>query len=236
MNFFEPLDSGRLEIEMKQTQNSQRNTTEREKALQVLMPQAVWQKMIAYVKACDCEINGFGYVRVLDQQSVKVEDVFILKQTVSAGSAVTEPSELTGHITQMVADGLDTSLLRFQWHSHVYMPSYFSGIDTNTIDAYTNCDWMISLVVNKHEEFAIRLDVYCPFRLTVPVELAVFVDEVDAISKACAQEVKEKVRTWSYPKPALRRHNPKRKYETKKGAYYDVYGELWRPTRDIRPF
>jgi hypothetical protein len=225
-----------------------------ETPLQVLMPETVWQKMMAYVDACEYEINGFGYIRRVDQSTVQVEDVLILRQTVSSGSAVTEPNVLAEHITQMIGRGQDTSALRFQWHSHVRMQAYFSGTDTGTIDAYANCDWMISLVINKHEEFAIRLDVYEPFRLTVPATLKVFTEKNDEIAAACAKEVKEKVKVRTYAPPPFRKCDPKRGYLPKEkrgaekgdsnedsqglwwpGSSYESSGDLWRPTRDIRP-
>jgi proteasome lid subunit RPN8/RPN11 len=244
------------EATMRESESVYRNTSGQESPLKVLMPEAVWQKMMGYVNACDYEINGFGYVERLDESTAQVEDVFILKQAVNAGSAVTEPDEIASHISQMIAQGKDTSALRFQWHSHVHMQAYFSGTDTGTIDAYTNCDWMISLVANKREEFAIRLDVYQPFRFTIPAKLKVFSPTNDEIARACAQEVKEKVsvRTYGRP-PAFWRHSPKSAWsgwsgwgdgtkrdlalwknnEGEEGATHDNLDGLWRPARDIRP-
>jgi hypothetical protein len=109
----------------------------------------------------------------------------------------------------MIEQGQDTSTLRFQWHSHVHMQAYFSGTDTGTIDTYANCDWMISLVANKREEFAIRLDMYQPFRLTVPTSLKVFSAMDDAIAQSCAREVQDKVSARIYRPPALRKRDPK---------------------------
>jgi hypothetical protein len=194
---------------------------------------------MAYARVCDYEINGFGYVKQLDESTVLVEDVFILKQTVSPGSAVTEPDEVASHITQMIQEGKDTSSLRLQWHSHVHMQTYFSGTDTGTIDAYTNCDWMISLVVNKREEYAVRLDMYQPFRLTIPTTLKVLANEDNTLIEACKQEVKEKVKLKTYPTPNFWRHDQRKMPQgahAKKGGFDEELCELWRPARNFRPF
>jgi hypothetical protein len=225
------------EEEMKKAKDVYRSTTEQEGSLKVLMPEIVWQKMMGYVNACDYEINGFGYVTHLDDHTVRIEDVFILRQTVSVGSAVTEPDEVANHITQMIEQGKDTSSLRFQWHSHVHMQSYFSGTDTSTINEYANCDWMISLVVNKREEFAVRLDIYQPFRLTTPTQLKVFVAQDDAMAKACAQEVEEKVSARVYVSPTPWKYNLRKRQDIMEGEdFYEKSRRLRRPTRDIRSF
>jgi hypothetical protein len=224
---------------MKESMNTWRTANEQAASLRVLMPEAVWQKVMAYVNVCDYEINGFGYVKQLDESSVLVEDVFILRQTVSPGSAVTEPDEVASHITQMIQEGKDTSSLRFQWHSHVHMQAYFSGTDTGTIDTYANCDWMISLVVNKREEFAVRLDMYQPFRFTVPTTFKVLANTDDELIETCRQEVKEKVKLRTYPLPNFRRYDQRKtgqRVHAKKGAFDEESGELWQPARDFRPF
>jgi hypothetical protein len=227
-----------------QATNAYQATSGREASLSVLVPEAVWRKMMAYVNICDYEINGFGYVTQLDESTVQVEDVFILKQAVNAGSAVTEPGEVASHITQMIEQGKDTSSLRFQWHSHVRMQAYFSGTDTGTIDAYANCDWMISLVLNKREEFAVRLDVYQPFRISVPVTLKRLIEEDDELLEACAREIKEKVRLRMPARPVLQRRDQRKEHypyaqkaqKAQKGGSDEELGGLWRPARTFRPF
>jgi len=181
----------------RQTNDGSTTGNRQASALKARMPRQVWQKMMGYVKGCQYEINGFGYVRRIDESTIAIEDVYILDQTVSGGSAVTEPDALASHITGMLERGDDPARIRFQWHSHVNMQAYFSATDTDTIDGYSNCDWMISLVANKREEYEVRLDIYQPFRVSAPIGLEVFIEEDLQIARECLEEIEAKVKTYA---------------------------------------
>lgn len=144
---------------------------------------SAWEKLMGFVLACPLEINGFGYVRRYGLD-VWVDDVFILPQVVSAGHAETDSAAVAKHITEMLNRGEDPSIMKLQWHSHVNMPAYFSGIDLDTIDAYS-APWMTSLVVNKQGEYQARLDVYGEWRFTTPLQVHVARTIPDPIAASC---------------------------------------------------
>lgn len=158
----------------------------------LVIPLAVWQQIMGYIQACPVEINGFGTLDRLGNE-LRVDNVFILEQVATAGSVEVSPEVLARHLTTMVQRGEDTSRIRFQWHSHVDMPAYFSGVDLNNIEAYA-ADWMVSLVANKRGEYQLRLDVYRPFRAWTPLELQVLTPADEDVIKACRQEITAKVR------------------------------------------
>lgn len=153
-----------------------------------------WQKMMAYVINCPTEINGFGLVEVRDD-IIRVKDVFILDQVASPGHAEVDHDALTHFIHEMVLSGTgNPGSIKFQWHSHVNMESYFSPTDTANIERWPG-DWLISLVVNKRGEFRCRLDIFEPFRVEIDVipEIVTVFDE--GLLDSTADEIRLKVRS-----------------------------------------
>ncbi|MCL2869218.1 Mov34/MPN/PAD-1 family protein [Candidatus Saccharibacteria bacterium] len=160
--------------------------------IRLITPLAVWQKMMAYVQACPDEINGFGYIQITGENTLYLSDVFILEQTVSGVSTDVDDQALHRHINDMVQAGINTALLRFQWHSHVYMPAFFSATDDACIARYP-CEWMVSLVTNKYGEYQAQLDIYRPFKLSLPITVELELSADNRLSDNCSAEVSTKV-------------------------------------------
>ncbi|MDB5163993.1 MAG: hypothetical protein JWS12_611 [Candidatus Saccharibacteria bacterium] len=158
----------------------------------LIMPYQMWQKIMAYVQACPVEINGFGMIDRLGNQ-LQLSNIFILEQTAEPAAVEIDPIALGRFITDMVLQGEDTARMRFQWHSHVRMPAFFSGTDMANIEAYT-ADWMVSMVTNKLGEYELRLDVFRPFRTWTPLELKVVSVVDERLAAECRIEVAAKVR------------------------------------------
>ncbi len=159
---------------------------------ELVMSLAVWQEIMGYVHACPSEVNGFGTLDRLGDL-LRLDEVFILEQTVSPAHAEVSPLVLAKHLTEMVQRGEDTARLRFQWHSHVNMSAYFSGTDLANIETYTS-DWMVSMVLNKRSEYQLRLDVYRPWRVWTPLRLKVIAVPNQALVDHCHSEIQSKVR------------------------------------------
>jgi hypothetical protein len=161
----------------------------------VVMSGDVWDRIMAYTLNTpnDAEINGFGYVDTYPGV-IYVNQVFILKQVVTAGSAVTDDAALGAHVYSMIQAGIPQSALRLQWHSHVWGGAYCSGRDTATIEDFPG-DWLVSLVVNKHGHRFARLDRFENGMRTaseVPVEVVRQLS--DELMRETAQEIAELVR------------------------------------------
>lgn len=159
----------------------------------LFVPLSVWQKLHAYVGACPVEINGFGLLEP-HGFDLMVTDVFITDQTVGPAHADVDPMVLAAYMTECIRQGIDTSKMRLQWHSHVNMQAYFSGVDTNNIDRYAG-EWMISMVLNKAGQFEARLDTYRPFRSTAPIEVVVLVPSDSVLDAQVHNEIAAKVKT-----------------------------------------
>lgn len=158
----------------------------------LLFPLEVWQKLQAFVGACPVEINGFGLL-VPQGSDYLVQDVIILEQVAGPAHVDNDPLVIARFMTDCIRAGIDTSMLRLQWHSHVTMPAYFSGTDTNNIERYAG-QWMTSIVLNKYGEYEARLDVYKPFRMTAPLQITVLLPSSDVLNTHARDEVRAKVK------------------------------------------
>ena len=160
---------------------------------QLTIPLEVWQKIMAYVQCCPVEVNGFGYLDRLGSCDLVLEDVFILEQTATPYSVEVEPLAVARHLYELTRNGGDGGRMRFQWHSHVKMPAYFSATDQAQIESYTG-DWMVSLVANKFGDYECRLDIYKPFRVWTPIEVLVSVPHNRETVASCQQDINSLVR------------------------------------------
>lgn len=169
------------------------------------VPLDVWLKMMTFMKVCDVEVNGFGYVD-REEFGFLLEDVFILEQEADLGYVVTEAQAIHRHLFELVSQGGDSGRMRFQWHSHVDMPVYFSPVDIAKIEKCGG-DWTLSLVGNKRGEFQARLDVFKPFRAWTPIEVKVLIPDDEAMTALCRAEVKQKVKAHSGRTLRFKREN-----------------------------
>lgn len=157
------------------------------------MPQAIWQKLLTFVQLCPTEINGFGYVDQVGKDFT-LEDVIILEQSADMHGVEVSAATLGRHIYELIDAGKDPGRMRFQWHSHVHLEAYFSATDLRTIENYgRRGDWMISLVANNRGDYQLRLDVFQPQRLWVPLNLKLIMPPDSAIIEWCQEEIAAKV-------------------------------------------
>jgi len=142
---------------------------------------------------CPVEINGFGIVNFDNPQVILLEDVFILDQMATPGSVETDPLALGRYMHQMHLDGGDSSKIKFQWHSHVQMPPFFSAVDKDNIENWPG-DWLVSLVLNQRGEFECRYDSLRPLRFSQVLEPVIDVTVTAAVADELAKEVAGKVK------------------------------------------
>jgi hypothetical protein len=175
-------------------------------AITVDIPRAVWDKIQTYVTLCDEEINGFGYVSQLSETRLRIDNVFILKQEVTSTSVTTDDEALAEFTYQLhcknkerEAAGEKPLMVRLHWHSHVNLDAFWSTQDESTINANLS-EWNLSIVTNKRNEYAARLDLYRPFRVKIDAELHVI--EANTFREDCRKEidalVSKKVFSWGY--------------------------------------
>lgn len=168
------------------------------------MPLALWQKIMAYTGLCPQEINGFGYIHRTGDD-VSLIDVFILEQRVTDGTADVSAEVMDRHIHEMLQQDIPTGLLRFQWHSHVHGAVYCSHIDEANIEELgENTDWIVSLVVNKRGDHYAQLDIFRPFRQSIPIKMMIVLPPIpDQVLASCDTEIADKV---TLGRRRMRRH------------------------------
>jgi proteasome lid subunit RPN8/RPN11 len=160
------------------------------------IPQAVWQELQTYVQLCPVEINGFGIIERLHDTQMRLKNVFIFEQSVGPAHVEITQEVMHKHLYEMRRAGVDIGSVRFQWHSHVNMPAYMSGIDMANIESYDS-EWVVSMVTNKRCEHETRLDIFRPFRVSSPVHVAIELDRSAAMEEHCRSQMSEKVKGLS---------------------------------------
>lgn len=160
------------------------------------------RKIQYWADAADGEVSGLGIVEEQEDGNMLVTEAFILEQECTAADTELDPEAISKLMTDIIKDGKDPGKLKFWWHSHVNMGVFWSGTDDDCAETLST-EYAFSLVVNKHKDRRVRLDLYKPFRITVDhVRLVEMAEEDEDLKKRCEEDVKEKVKkkSWSYNK------------------------------------
>lgn len=161
--------------------------------MKLIIPKEIEARIHAYAMGVESEIAGMGKVRV-EGNDIITEEVMIYEQEVTGATADLSTKALAGFQSELVKAGGSPKHWKLWFHSHDTMAAFFSGRDTDTIDAQTESDWMVSLVVNKRRERKARLDLYRPFRMHA--ELEIIVGETSfSVPPDIQKEIAEKVKT-----------------------------------------
>ncbi len=172
--------------------------TETARTPALLIARSAWDKIMGYTTQCPIEVNGFGYLKVVDQYTLllgSADDVFITPQVASIASADVDGTAVALAFDQAFRAGRGQQL-RLQWHSHVDLAAYHSGTDMRTIDSYASggATWMVSMVVNRRGERVARLDIYNPFRTGYLIPVREYVELDEELLAACRGELLTNVR------------------------------------------
>lgn len=118
-------------------------------------------KIDNWVDLCKYEISGFGYVDVLSDGTIYVDDVFILRQEVSSGDTEIDSEAISLFLSTLDDQSYDR--VRFWWHSHVNMDVFWSSTDEAGIDQLRGDKFFLHGVFNKKGKSKIRLEVAEPY-------------------------------------------------------------------------
>ncbi len=176
----------------------------------VFVTRQAYSDMWHFVDIADMEVGWLGTVRVLPSGSLLIEEVFLLKQEVSA--AQTEISEegialLANDLIQSREDGVDVAnRIRFWGHSHVNMGTSPSQQDEDQMKLFEDneCPWFIRGILNKLGRMEFDIFLFENGVVVRDVPWAVY-ETVDHTSRGRIQaEFTEKVeeRTYIAPRPA----------------------------------
>lgn len=164
----------------------------------LILPEAKAQ-MDAYIRLCDMEVSGLGYVK--QEGSVfLVESVLLLPQECSGASTELDAEGLAQFYTDQIRQNKDTGNIRLWWHSHCNSGVFWSGVDTANIDRLMDTSpWLVSIVGNKRGEYRTRLDLNEPVRLSVDeLPLNVYIPTSKKRDDETRVELDKKVRPTRY--------------------------------------
>jgi len=166
----------------------------------ILIPVKIYNRMMTYVKLIDKEINGMGMVEKVGLAEFRITDIYLLKQTVSGGSCDIEPDSIRMLAEKLVEEDRNPSMLRFWWHSHNNMGTFFSVTDENTGKQFGGSEYFISIVVNKDGKMRGKINLFKPIELVLD-NVAITVEyppENSNLVEECKKDIEENVKTNVY--------------------------------------
>lgn len=168
-------------------------------SLKLLMPrvrilEAAWKRLMAYILACPTEVGGLGAVEEREGELV-VTDVFLIDQVATGDDFELDPGAQAAFINDWIRRGRDVSELKFWWHSHVDMDTFWSVVDENTMRRLAGDAYVVSLVGNRRREHRTCLTVMKPVRIVVD---NIVIDVIEALDQdlldAAREEIGDKVK------------------------------------------
>ena len=173
-------------------------------ASEILISYDAYRKIFAYAEAAkkhnDSEVGGFLQIIELDEGGLLVEDIILPEQTATGGSFTVKNGKW---MKELKAEQIPK--MKGWWHSHHNMGTFHSGTDDNTLgdkwdsESKNGCPYGLSIVVAFPNKMQGYLQYYRPIK-TKPfeVEVSVVYPQSDEIYKHCEEEVKAKVKKWTY--------------------------------------
>ena len=164
----------------------------------VRIPQPVWTRLWAYIRACPVEVGGLGSV-VNRHDGLVITDVFLLKQKVGTAHTNLDTAAVREFVLDWIKQGKDPEQLKFWWHSHAHFPVGWSPTDEDTIRRMTESSLLVTCVGNHRGEVRTRITTAAPERCAFDFLALDVIPEIGEEARAKAEaEVAEKVsqETW----------------------------------------
>jgi hypothetical protein len=117
--------------------------------MRVIINSKVKEFIDYWVAKCPYEIAGMGVATILDNGTIRVDNVELLQQTVTGASVDMDADS----INKLAWDKRLEGNIRFHFHSHVDMSVFFSSTDKTAYEDYVkNGGWLLAGVFNKKGE------------------------------------------------------------------------------------
>lgn len=134
-------------------------------------------KMKYLTLGTDLEVQAFLIGE--NRERIYVEDLYVLKQEVSAAHTEVDSAQIANWITDLVKKGKDDIVQKIigTFHSHNTMETFWSATDNENIEMLgKSAPVVVSIVSTKQDNFKIlcRVDIFKPIRMTandVPYEI-----------------------------------------------------------------
>lgn len=129
-------------------------------------------KLKYFVQNVDTEISGLGESEIITPTRIYIKDIKIFPQICTPVHTQLDEDKLAKFLHKKTVNKEDVSHYNIWFHSHNNFGVFWSAmIDEYTIETTTSNSYLISLVVNKKMEMLARLDIFKPFRLTIPLKI-----------------------------------------------------------------
>lgn len=204
------------------------------KKTKLYVPLPVYHKMLAYAKASEGEISGWG--RITESMSgndvlATIEEVMIFKQVVSGAHTELDAGVLTEFYLDLVKTGQNPGAWNLWWHSHHNFGVFFSVTDEKAI-AQLKSKSLYSICINNDGLLAGRHDAG---RKSDDIDVMVEPAIDPKITKACADEVHQKVKYEKFEKAVrfgLEYYDYDRTFDVSKyiryyHPFHRKYGKAW---------
>ena len=185
----------------------------KEKEFRAIFEPVTLADIMLAIDICDVEISGFANIEVRGNTFRICDEAIVLDQECSVSG--THLSELSRHKWELEMARSEKfkeiGRAKLWWHSHVFMSAEFSGIDTSTMRGFANSEdeFWLALVMNKHREFKLWLNIYRPMRkLFINIEnveiegnptFREFEELLDTRRERMREIIKEKVKRKEMP-------------------------------------
>ena len=130
-----------------------------------------YQKLKYFVQNVDTEISGLGESEIITPDMIGIDNIEIFPQSCTKANTKLDEDELAKFLYNKTIKNEDVSKYNIWFHSHNDASVFWSYTDEHTIETTTSNAYLISLVVNKKMEMLARLDIFKPFRLTLPLAI-----------------------------------------------------------------
>lgn len=130
--------------------------------MKVQIPREMLIEIFAYVDEVSGEISGLGDVEV-EGEVLKITRLRMFKQECTGSETTIKPEHLEELTVACAAGNEDASKIRFWWHSHAGMQTFWSKTDDECVQSLLGCfqNYVLSIVVNKKRDLLARVDYMC---------------------------------------------------------------------------
>lgn len=142
--------------------------------MKIILKPEVNAEIEYYVAKSNVEISGLGRCKLIDDNTIVVNKVYLLEQENGPTATDIDPDAVAKLMYESMSDEEEHGELNFWWHSHVNMGVFWSGTDTDTIKQFGENGYLIATVFNKKKEM--RSAAYYKATDTMPV---MFIDNID---------------------------------------------------------
>lgn len=163
---------------------------------QVFFDPVVYQKIMHWVNKSTVEISGLGKIQMTEDGDIVVTSAILVEQENAAASTDMKPEAVAKAMFHMKDEPGE---LRFWWHSHVNMPVFWSGTDTDTMKKLGDHGWFVSTVFNKRNETRTAIYQKKPYRIFKDeIKTALWAPTPAALTDEWDKEFLEKCKTKTY--------------------------------------